>query len=117
MGNIRKIDDPEMKIQVAIEEKLTLLGWYVKRMHGSLYQSGVPDLYVAHISYGQRWLEIKNPLKYEFTTAQLKEFHLMAAARVGIWIATDVLQVPDLLFKPPNWHLFLPALSATSRRA
>lgn len=103
-------------MQIQVENKLRALKWYVKRMHGSLYQSGVPDIYVAHMSYGARWIECKNLAGFHFTVAQLQEFHLLAAARIGIWVVTDVKQVPDILFKPPNWHTFLPVLSATGRR-
>lgn len=97
----------EFKIQEEIESKLRSLKWFVKSTHGNIYQYGFPDMYLAHVKYGTRWLEIKNPAGYHFTPAQIITFREMAGAGVGIWIATSVLEVPDLLFKPPNWHMFL----------
>lgn len=107
MDKIRKLDRAEAKIQEDIENKLTLLKWYVKSTHGNIYQMGFPDLYTAHRSYGARWLEVKRPEKYSFTPAQLENFPLMMAAGVGIWIATSADQVPDIFFKPPNWYQYL----------
>ena len=115
MDKIRKIEREEMEIQIKIETKLSLLQWYVKRIHGSIYQSGLPDLYLCHVKYGQRWLEIKHPERYRFTEPQLKEFRLISMRRVGIWVAQAVHEVPELLHKPPNWHTFLPVLSARGR--
>jgi hypothetical protein len=117
MDKIRKIDRAEAAIQEEIENKLLLLRWYVKATHGNIYQSGLPDLYCAHRSYGTRWLEVKNPAGFSFTPAQLNNFPLMQAAGVGIWVATSPDQVPDLFFRPPNWYTYLDIMNSRSRRA
>lgn len=106
----RKKDRLEADIQEAIVRKLKVQDWFVKSTHGNLYQSGFPDLFCAHKKYGQRWLEVKNPKQYSFTNAQMEYFPLMTAAGVGIWIATDESQVPDLFFKSANWWTFLPIM-------
>lgn len=98
---------PEAKIQKAVIEQLKINDWFVKNTHGNIYSSGLPDLYCAHKKYGQRWIEVKNPEAYSFTSAQRETFLLMAAAGVGIWIATDPKEIPDLLFKPPNLIFYL----------
>lgn len=100
-------DGPERRIQDAIKAKLEGLGWYCKDTHGSIYSYGFPDLYVCHEQYGARWLEVKNPNGYKFTPAQLQTFPQMTAHQCGVWIATSVEQVPNLLFKPANWWTFL----------
>jgi hypothetical protein len=107
MDKIRKHDRVEAGIQERIENKLKIHDWYVKSTHGNIYQAGFPDLFCAHVSYGQRWAEVKNPAGYKFTPAQRKNFLLMTAAGVGIWIVTSELQVPDIFFKPPNLISFL----------
>lgn len=107
MNKIQKRDRKEARIQDEIENKLRLLGWFVKSTHGSIYQHGLPDVYAAHTKYGQRWIEIKNPDGFKFTASQRETFPLMAAAGVGIWIATAVEQVPDILHKAPNWYMYM----------
>lgn len=105
MLKVRK--QPEKEIVVEVEKKLRIQKWFVLKTHGNIYQMGLPDLYVAHVKYGTRWIETKNPKAYSFTPAQLVTFREMAAAGVGIWVVTDALQVPDILFMPANWHTFL----------
>jgi hypothetical protein len=107
----------EAKIQEETEKRLLLDKWYVKSTHGNIYQHGFPDIFCAHLKYGVRWIEVKNPDGYSFTTSQLENFPLMSAAGVGIWIVTSEYQVPDILFKPPNWWTFFGAFQAGSRRA
>lgn len=77
---------PEYVIQQAIIRYLRDRGWYVKVMHGSLYQSGIPDLYATHKKYGPRWIEVKNPVNYHFTAAQYKEFPQMISNGSPIFI-------------------------------
>ena len=117
MDKVRKKDNKEARIQADVEKRLLLEKWYVKNTHGNIYQAGFPDLYVAHIKYGTRWIEVKNPDGWAFTPAQVIEFPLMAASGVGIWIVTDPYQVPDILFTPPNFWQFFGAFQAKTRRA
>jgi len=95
---------PEAQIQQAIIDKLKQHDWYVKVMIGNMYQFGIPDLFAAHIKYGQRWIEVKNPTKFSFTQAQIIEFPKLHAAGVGIWILFSAEDNELLkLFKPANW--------------
>lgn len=99
---------PERKIQDAIIDMLRIHEWYIMETHGNMYQSGFPDLYVTHSSYRQRWIEVKNPDKYEFTPAQLTHFPKLSAHGTGIWILTAATEEEyKKLFKPPNWHTYL----------
>jgi hypothetical protein len=99
---------PEAVIQEAIVKMLAGKGWFVKETHGNMFQSGLPDLYCCNKRYGSRWVEVKNPLKYCFTPAQLFDFPLMAALGVGIWILTAGTELEyNKLFQPPNWYQFL----------
>lgn len=103
---------PEKLIEEKVMSKLRSQQWFVQKMHGNLYQYGVPDLYVAHKSYGTRWVELKNPGKFAFTPAQLIRFKEMNAAGVGIWVVTSEVEVPALLFKPQQWYMYLDPLYA-----
>lgn len=99
---------PEAVIQDKIVMKLRYRGWFVKETHGSVWQSGLPDIYAANRKYGPRWIEVKNPNRYRFTPAQLEDFPQFSAAGVGIWIlVSDEDSELDKLFSPPNWHTYL----------
>lgn len=99
---------PEAKIQQELIYFLQAREWLVKPTHGNLYQSGFPDLYCAHHRYGQRWVEVKNPLAYRFTGAQLTEFPRFSAAGAGIWILTAATEDEYAkLFGPENWFTYL----------
>ena len=127
MMRIRKIrgsKGPEAKIQEAIIKFLEDRKWFVKRMHGNMYQHGIPDLYACRrkFHYGVpkegiyysneplvRWIEVKCAEKYKFTAAQLKDFPRFMQEGVGIWVLTAATEIEYAkLFKPPNWYQFLP---------
>jgi hypothetical protein len=95
---------PESIIQDRIILKLKSHDWYCKVIHGNAFQFGLPDLFAAHINYGQRWIEVKNPLSWSFTESQIKEFPKLAAHGVGIWILfSDDASEMNKLFEPANW--------------
>ncbi len=99
---------PEAIIQRQIINFLTLRGWFVKSTHGNMYQSGFPDLYACKRRYGTRWIEVKNPLSYKFTPAQMEDFSRLTAEGVGIWILVAATELEyKKLFLPPNWWSYL----------
>lgn len=109
-------DGPEAKIQEALESYLKTRDWYVKATHGNQFQYGFPDLYVSHLRFGMKWVEVKNPECFSFTPAQLKEFPKMSACGTNIWIlcgATD--KEYERLFKPANWFEWFVAYQAGCR--
>jgi hypothetical protein len=99
---------PEREIQDRVIKKLRGLGWIVKETHGNMYQSGFPDLYAAHKSYGSRWIEIKYVVKYAFTPAQLEFFPQLQSVGIGVWILVDDTDSEySKLFRPANWYQYL----------
>jgi len=95
---------PEAKIQKEIRAFLELRGWYVRVLHGNIFQTGMPDLFICRRSLGWRFVEVKQPVKYIFTESQCDSFPKFAANDVGIWILTAAIeQQYNLLFKPANW--------------
>lgn len=106
----KKKGQPELVIRTAIIDFLKLRDWYCMITHGSLYQSGFPDVYATHSRYGSRWIEVKNPKKYSFTPAQLECFPKLCANGSGVWVLTEAtLAEYDKLFKPANWYTYLEA--------
>lgn len=99
---------PEAAIQEKLMALLKSFDWACIATHGNEYQMGFPDLYCAHSFHATRWVEVKNPAKYEFTRAQLTVFPLLASKGVGIWILTAATEEEyKKLFKPPNWYQYL----------
>ncbi len=99
-------NDKESRIQKRIIDFMTLRGWFVKSTHGNAYQSGFPDLFCCHQSYGIRWVEVKVPVKYRFTKAQLTVFTAFAARNHGVWVMTSEKDY-ECLMRAANWHTFL----------
>ncbi len=98
---IRK--NPESKIQSKLIKFLRARGWIVENMHGSMYQSGIPDLYCFKKEYGERWIDVKVEGRYSFTKAQQIKWPKWIDAGIGIWILTGATQIDyDRLFRPPN---------------
>lgn len=77
---------PETKLRGDLISLMETRGWYCKIIHGNAYTNGIPDFFAAHINYGYRWIETKNADSYHFTDAQKREFPLMSAKNVGIWV-------------------------------
>ncbi|MCK9460601.1 MAG: hypothetical protein M0R80_13260 [Proteobacteria bacterium] len=99
---------PEDKIQREIIAFLQMRGWFVKPTHGNMYQSGFPDLFACHSSYGQRWIEVKNPLAYSFTGAQLIDFPKICANGSGVWVLVAATEEEyKKLFSKYNWYWYL----------
>lgn len=108
---IRPRKGPEAKIQDDLVAFLRTREWHVMETHGNEFQMGFPDLYCIHASHRQRWVEVKNPLKYEFTPAQLDNFPIIDRRSSGIWILTAATEEEyKKLFGPPNWYQFLPIM-------
>jgi hypothetical protein len=101
---------PEDRIQKAVRDMLTIKGWYVVRIIGNKFQSGLPDLYATHYMYGSRWIEIKLPgMKgSKFTPAQQERFPKLCANGSGVWIITAATEDEyKKLFKKYNWWHYL----------
>lgn len=106
----RKKKRPEDIIRDAIYDYMRLRGWYVMKTHGSMYQSGFPDLWTTHRRYGPRWVEIKKPgMKGSvFTPAQMDCFPQICANGSGVWILTAATESEyNKLFERYNWHTYL----------
>lgn len=107
MGSIRRAKHgPEWYIQQDLIAYLKARRWHVERMIGNAFQLGIPDLFVAHTKWGQRWIDVKRPGKdYSFTKAQKRKWPVWESFGIGIWILTGADQENyDRLFAPPNWR-------------
>lgn len=108
MGRIKKPrHGPEWYIQRDLMTFMRQRGWMIERMIGNALQKGIPDLYCRHPKWGERWIDVKNPVKYSFTREQKLKWPVWEHFRCGIWILTAATQTEyDKLFDHPNWREF-----------
>lgn len=102
--------NPEAKIQEQIITMLRNRDWFVKNMHGNMYQAGFPDLFACHKLYGIRLIEVKLPEMKgsRFTRAQLDTFPKLQANGAKIWILTGATEHDyKSLLKPSNYQQFV----------
>lgn len=107
---------PEFFIQDRWVAFLEAKKWHVERLIGNAYQTGIPDLLIAHKEYGSRWVDIKVYGRYSFTKAQKAKWPIWEDYGLGIWIVgapskiecTKALMLEEYkaLFGPPNWRQF-----------
>ena len=98
----------EYFIQRDLIAYLKVRGWLVERIVGLAWQYGLPDLFIAHKKWGQRWVDVKVERKYSFTKAQKIKWPLWELHNIGIWILTGADQANyDKLFSPPNWRQYV----------
>ena len=103
--NLRSRHGPEWRIQQALIAYLSVRDWCVEVTNGNIYQVGFPDLFLAHKTYGTRWVDCKNPDRYTFTPAQKIKWPLWDSYGVGIWIITGATDIEYAkLMGPPNWR-------------
>ena len=104
---IRESHGPEWKIQQKLIRFLRARKWLVEVTQGNLYQKGFPDLYLSHARFGQRWIDVKNPVAYTFTKAQRIKWPNWEQHGVGIWILVAPTEEEyDKIFQPPNWRKY-----------
>lgn len=105
MKKLRSKHGAEWVIQRDLMRFLRERGWLVERTHGNLFQQGFPDLYVSHKKFGQRWIDVKNPVSYQYTKAQCQKWPIWDSFGIGIWIIVGANQEEyDKLFATPNWR-------------
>ncbi|MHC4301841.1 MAG: hypothetical protein ACYS7Y_31630 [Planctomycetota bacterium] len=102
---IREKHGPEWRIQQDLIKFLKARGWLVEVTQGNMFQKGFPDLFISHPRFGQRWIDVKNPVSYTFTKDQRRKWPIWEKYEVGIWILVGANDDEyDKLFKPPNWR-------------
>lgn len=79
-------------------------GWYIKKLHGGKYQSGLPDLLALHSVHGLRWIEMKAP-NGKLRVSQINEFCKMEKHGQQIHVLEDESHY-ERLFKPGNWRSY-----------
>lgn len=108
MGNIKRSNSrPEWHIQQDLIKFLEARDWLVEHTHGNAYQTGFPDLFLAHRKWGQRWVDCKVAGRYSFTQAQKIKWPVWEEKLVGIWILTAATEEEYAkLFQPPNMRVY-----------
>lgn len=103
--------ETEKQIEVKLMKRLEYYGWFVKKLHGNTFQSGMPDLFVSRKDLGIRLIEIKKPGSWSFTNSQKSTFPLLMASGAPVYLLfgysdEDII----LLSSPPNLVNYLEQL-------
>jgi hypothetical protein len=114
MKKIRPAHGPEWAIQRDVIKYLRSRGWWVERLIGNAYQKGIPDLLIAHPKFGIRFIDVKNPVAWEYTKAQCQKWPVWQQYNIGVWILTAASEEEyNKLFREPNWrHYWKPRYDA-----
>ena len=75
------------------------------KTHGNAYSAGMTDLICHHPEHGFRFIDVKNPIRYEFTPAQIRLWPVFEANEWGVYIITAATEEEyKRLFRPPNFR-------------
>lgn len=101
---------PESTLVGKIARDMRQRGWFVKKIHGNRYQSGLPDLYCAHALHGSVWIEVKMPNRRRqkfggLSERQVAEFNKMRKHLVPIWVIYSVDDLKELYKNPEKCNL------------
>jgi hypothetical protein len=92
----------EAEGQLRFVKRCRECGWYTKKLHGSKYQSGLPDLLLIHKLYGVKFVEMKQPGEPLRSTQKAVFYDMWSIGGAKIWVLHDEDDY-DLLFEEPNW--------------
>jgi len=100
---------PETIIEHDIAKMLRVEGWHVMHTVGNMFQSGFPDIFACHSSFGHRWIEVKRPDgKSRIESSQMISFPKLTANESGVWILVSAtIHEYKKLFAPANWHTYI----------
>ncbi len=93
---------PEAKGAKRLRLHMRAKGWYIKKLHGGRYQSGLPDLLCLHSLHGHRWVETKSP-GGKLRQSQIHEFTIMEQHGEQIYVLEDEKDYMKLFNKKGNW--------------
>lgn len=102
MDPIRGKPKLEKEHNIDLKALMESRDWLYKKVTGSMYMVGWPDVFAAHREFGVRWIETKRPVTGKLDRDQIRVFSQFQTHGVGIWILTKREDYP-LLFEPPNW--------------
>lgn len=81
-------------------------GWYLKKLHGGAYQSGMPDYVAWHPRYGQRWIEMKAP-GGKLRHSQISMFRIMEKYGQHVYVLESEKHYGRLFSEKGNWFSYV----------
>ncbi len=100
---------PEDKGSRRLRLKMQTEGWYVKKLHGGKYQSGLPDLVAMHPIHGLRWIEMKAP-GGKLRSSQIHTFNLFEKHGQEVYVLESEKDYRKLFNKKGNWLQYVRGL-------
>lgn len=101
--DVRVQKNMETKLWITLKAAMRADGWYVKKMHGSKFQSGLPDVLAGHIKHGTVFIELKIPPN-TLSLRQQAEFRRMAQGGIRVYLIKSIEDYRSgVLLRAPNW--------------
>ncbi len=95
-------EQPEKKDSQTLRNYMEARGWWIKKIHGSTYQSGLPDLLCIHSVHGTKWIENKVK-KGKLRPSQITTFGEMRAHGCEVYVVENYRQYNRIFEKRGNW--------------
>lgn len=95
----------EAELAVQILRFLEQQGWCHDKIHGTMYQTGFPDYWISHPTFGGRWLELKRP-GGKLTASQKAKFSKWAKFGTKVFVMTSIRDY-KVLFGEANWMYYV----------
>lgn len=92
----------ETKASNTLRKFMEARGWYLVKLHGNVYQSGMPDLYCGHILHGYRWIEMKAP-GGKLRPSQMTRFAELREVGIEVYVLESYHHYDRLFKDRGNW--------------
>lgn len=97
---------PEAKGSARLQLYMRGRGWFVKKLHGGKYQSGLPDLIAMHSIHTLRWIETKAPGE-KLRHSQISMFKMFNRYGQKVYVLEDEKDYWKLFDKKDNWICYV----------
>lgn len=97
---------PEAKGTTRLIRYMIARGWGCMKVGGGKYNTGWPDWYCYHHTYGHRWIEMKKD-KGRLSPSQIKRFIKMNKMGDKIFVLRDERDYKVLFREHDNWGDYL----------
>jgi hypothetical protein len=97
-----KRKQPEKEGAKRLVELMIRDGWWIRKLHGNVFQSGLPDYVAAHRIYGMCFIETKAPGGF-LSETQRYEFMRWHKVGVKIFVVHDEKDYDIIKAGRANW--------------
>jgi len=108
----------EHKYEYFFQQKASAKGWWIRKLHGNIYQTGLPDLLLARPNDGQLILaEFKGSAKERSLYEAIEIIELMKGPQVGnVLVLSKMRAKVCLILGTPKGYFLVTAFNDPHRK-